>query len=179
VSVSDSDIRRIPRSPISASEWRDNVSEEKWRQWNRSSRRHENVSSDRRRPRTRGAQPPPIVQSGPGVDTNVYEGNVNLLSSAQLGLDAVVTLKGCHAGLKPAQNPRGHSIAQLIANQLTRPVKAWKVGMFFSPDSTSRYPKGDGPSAEPVYMLPEGGNAVQPCTFMPNQPEPVKCGGAR
>jgi hypothetical protein len=115
----------------------------------------------------------------PGVDTNVYEGDVSLLSNAQLDTDAVITPKGCHAGLKPAQDSRGRSVAQLVANQLARPVKAWRVGMFFSPSLTTRYPQGGGPSAEPVYMLPAEGNAMQPCTFMPNQPEPAKCGGVR
>jgi hypothetical protein len=52
-----------------------------------------------------------------GVDTNVSEGNVHLLSNAQLATGAVITLKGCHAGLQPVWNARGHSIAQLIANQ--------------------------------------------------------------
>jgi hypothetical protein len=53
--------------------------------------------------------------------------------------------------------------------------------MFFTPNPTTRY-SGDKkilPAAEPMYTFPEGGQGVQPCTFMPNQPEPVKCGGVR
>jgi hypothetical protein len=92
-----------------------------------------------------------------------------------------VTLRACEAGRRPKG---GHSIAQLIANQLKVPVYAWKPGMFFSLNmtATGASPEQTGittstiiPPGTPVYLLPWGGTAVLPCKFMPGQDEPVQC----
>jgi hypothetical protein len=116
-------------------------------------------------------------QSG-GTDTNVSALNVATLSSANLGSNATITLNACNAGLRPIRGA-GHSIAQLLANQLNKPVYAWKVGMFFSEDPSARFPKKPDPQNKPIYMIPLGGTGVIPCTFTPNQPEPQKCGGVK
>jgi len=114
------------------------------------------------------------VGQAPGADTNVAAYNVNTLSNAQLSTDTSLVLKTCRAGLAPAG---GHSIAQLLANQLNRGVYAWKVGAFFSHSSSATLPQGMPSETKPMYLLPMGGNTVAPCLFKPNQPEPQHCGG--
>ena len=115
---------------------------------------------------------------GSGVNTNVSALNVNLLSNAQIPQGVTLTLNACNAGLPPIRGG-GHSIAQLVANQLNRTVYAWKVGMFFSQDPTARFPKKPDPQSTPIYMIPLGGNSVAACVFTPNQPEPQHCGGLK
>ncbi len=115
---------------------------------------------------------------GQGVDTNVSALNVSMLSNSQLGQNIRITLNGCNAGLPPIVGT-GHSIAQLIANRLNRPVLAWKVGMFFANDLTARFPKKLDPQSNVIYMLPDGGSGVAACTFTPNQAEPQHCGGVK
>lgn len=113
-----------------------------------------------------------------GVDTNVSALNVNKLSNLQLASNIRITLNACNAGLRPIYGG-GHSIAQLIANQLNRPVLAWKIGMFFANDLTTRFPKKLDPQSSVLYMVPLGGSSIAPCTFTPNQPEPNNCGGVK
>ena len=115
---------------------------------------------------------------GAGVDTNVSALNVSTLSNSQLGQNVRITLNACNAGLPPIRGG-GHSIAQLIANQLNRPVLAWKVGTFFANDLTTRFPKKLNPQSNLIYMVPTGGSDIAPCTFTPNQPEPQHCGGVK
>jgi len=117
------------------------------------------------------------VGQGQGVDTNVSALNVNTLSNAQLGNNAAITLKTCRAGSKSSSG--GPSIAQLLANQLNRGVYAWKVGAFFSQNPNATIPNGMPPQTSPMYLLPLGGSGVAPCAFIPNQPEPQRCGGEK
>jgi hypothetical protein len=52
--------------------------------------------------------------------------------------------------------------------------------MYFTPDPSIRPGKDTVMQpVKPIYTFPEGGPGVQPCTFMPNQAEPAKCGGVR
>ncbi len=86
--------------------------------------------------------------------------NVRLLSNAQLGPRATITLNACQAG---AGGP--NSIAKLIANQLQRRVYAPVLGMYFSTDPNTKAPNGEGlpqvPDNPPVYMIQEYGNPLK------------------
>jgi hypothetical protein len=117
------------------------------------------------------------VGQGQGVDTNVSALNVSTLSNSELGNNAAITLKTCRAGSKSSSG--GPSIAQLLANQLNRGVYAWKVGAFFSQNPNATIPNGMPPQTSPMYLLPLGGSGVAPCAFIPNQPEPQRCGGEK
>lgn len=93
---------------------------------------------------------------------NLYAQNVNLISGTQLGTEAIVTINACNSG-KGGRN----SIAQLIANQLNRKVKAYPVGMFFSKNPNRRSSVGPKENLNngPIYMLPEQGASA--ITFCP------------
>ena len=118
------------------------------------------------------------VGQGKGRDTNVSALNVADLSNTQLSNNTSIVLKTCHAGLPPISGG-GHSIAQLLANQLNRGVYAWKVGFFFSHSPNATAPHGMPSETQPMYFFPEGGSSIAPCTFLPNQPEPQHCGGEK
>jgi len=118
------------------------------------------------------------VGQGQGQDTNVSFLNYTSLSSVQLSSNTAIILKTCHAGLPPIRGG-GHSIAQLLANQLNRGVYAWKVGFFFSHNPNATAPHGMPSETQPMYFFPEGGSNIAPCAFLPNQPEPQKCGGEK
>jgi len=119
------------------------------------------------------------VGQNQGIRTNVSALDVSTLTNNNLGQNATIKLYSCNVGLRPIVGP-GHSIAQLIANQLGRNVFAWKVGLFFSSTPNATMPKYPDPTKDPlyngnIYMLPVGGSL--PCLFQPNQPEPQNCGG--
>jgi hypothetical protein len=118
------------------------------------------------------------VGQGTGRDTNVSALNVTDLSNTQLSNNTSIVLKTCHAGLPPISGG-GHSIAQLLANQLNRGVYAWKVGFFFSHNPNAMAPHGMPSETQPIYFFPEGGSSIAPCAFLPNQPEPQHCGGEK
>lgn len=120
---------------------------------------------------------------GTGSDTNISVSNYQQLTNTNLAQNVTLTLNACNAGLQPLHGT-GHSIAQLLANQLGRTVYAWKTGLFFSARPNVPAPAFNDPTKDPVYlqngtiyMLPW--NGVQACAFTPNQPEPKHCGGER
>jgi hypothetical protein len=101
-----------------------------------------------------------------GVNTNITEANVGLLSNAQLAPSAEITLHACYAGYGSGR----YSIAQRIANRLPKTVKAPTAGSFFSRDPNSRATGGTAPPLpsplpKPVYLLQDGG--VPFATFRP------------
>jgi hypothetical protein len=99
----------------------------------------------------------------PGDSNNISILTVNQLSNANLGASVTITLNACHAGYgRP-------SIAQLIANQLKRPVFAYPVDMYFSSDPTPRHFRFgmQAPNGVPTYMVPNG-DGMQPTQFMPH-----------
>ncbi len=105
-----------------------------------------------------------FVGQDPLVNENVYAGNVNVLSGAQLGPDASVWLNGCDTAVD-AQG--GSSIAQLISNQLNRGVYAYDVGVYFSSYTIANdpYTSGNGrkaPADLPVYAVPVGAPHQKP-----------------
>jgi hypothetical protein len=116
------------------------------------------------------------VGAASGDHTNVSELNVSQLSNAKLGPNVTIVLRACNAALRTPTN--NASIAQLMANQLNRPVQAWMRGLWFTNDLSRRFPRDKeiAPGTSPIYLIPLGGIGVQPCTFMPNQPEPQNCG---
>jgi hypothetical protein len=97
----------------------------------------------------------------PGDANNVSVINVGLPSNANLAPGVTITLNACHAGFGGKS-----SIAQLIANQLKRPVLAYPVDMYFSADPTPRRfsPRMVSPSGVPVYMVPNG-DGILPIRF--------------
>jgi hypothetical protein len=99
----------------------------------------------------------------PGDANNISAINVGQLSNAYLGSAVTITLNACHAGLGGRR-----SIAQLIANQLQRPVLAYPVDMYFSADpAPRRFRKGmTAPTGVPAYMVPNG-DGIQPVRFLP------------
>jgi hypothetical protein len=114
-----------------------------------------------------------FVGQDPVTNENLYSGNVNLLSNAQLGSNAAITLNACDTAITgPGQGP---PIAQVISNQLARGVYGYAVGMYFSSYNAASDPSRTGagknaPSDLPVYMVPEGppGNKPSPIPFVPN-----------
>jgi hypothetical protein len=92
---------------------------------------------------------------------NVSAINVAQLSNVNLGPKVTITLNACHAGYGGRR-----SIAQLIANQMNRPVLAYPVDMYFSSDPTPRRfsPRTVSPAGVPVYMVPNG-DRMQPIRF--------------
>ena len=114
-----------------------------------------------------------FVGQDPDTNDNLYSGNVNVLSNAQLGSNAAITLNACDTGItEPGQGP---PIAQVISNQLGRGVYGYAVGMYFSSYNPASDPSRTGagknaPSDLPVYMVPEGppGNKPSPIPFVPN-----------
>ena len=117
-----------------------------------------------------------------GTTFNLTSQNVADLGTPALGPTVTITIKGCEGGKK---GTNGKSIAQQIANQLKKPVIAWKVGMFFSdnPNATEAdYKKNPNPSystPQKLYLIPHGGAGVKPCVFQPGQHEPTICGGGK
>jgi RHS repeat-associated protein len=115
------------------------------------------------------------VGSGAGADTNVGAYNVGALSGANLGPNASIFLNGCNGATDSATLQNGQylsdtPIAQTISNQLNRGVYAYDTGMFFSnnPQATSSMNAGMISSAQPVFMIPEGGfNYSYPLAFTP------------
>jgi RHS repeat-associated protein len=93
-----------------------------------------------------------------GFYTNLTSQNIGLLSGANLGPNASLRLRSCHAGYG---NP---SIAQSLANQLNRGVYAYDTDLFFSNDPNATYPTTVSPS-QPTYLIPHGG--VPPIPFTP------------
>jgi RHS repeat-associated protein len=94
-----------------------------------------------------------------GFYTNLTSQNVGLLSGANLGPNASLTLRSCHAGYG---NP---SIAQSLANQLNRGVYASDTGFYFSNNPSGPYSSQAPSSNLPIYMVPEG--SMIP--FVPNR----------
>ena len=82
-----------------------------------------------------------------------------MLSNAQLGSNAAITLNACDTGItEPGQGP---PIAQVISNQLGRGVYGYAVGMYFSSYNPASDPSRTGAGKNalsdlPVYMVPEG-----------------------
>jgi RHS repeat-associated protein len=104
------------------------------------------------------------IGEGAGADTNLTFGNVNLLSNAHLGSNAVITLQGCFAG-----SGGDDSIAQAIANQLKRQVKAYPQSTFFARGKCPKYTRpGDrAPSKVPARVCQQGGDG--PLSFYPKK----------
>ena len=97
---------------------------------------------------------------GAGQNTNVTADNVRLLSNAQLGPSATITLSACYAGYGR------NSIAQMIANRLQRRVNAPVAGTFFSINPNATAPSGDNfPNSTPIYMIQESGTPFK--CFLP------------
>ncbi|MDR3740717.1 MAG: RHS repeat-associated core domain-containing protein [Terracidiphilus sp.] len=94
-----------------------------------------------------------------GFYTNLTAQNIGMLSGANLGPHASLTLRSCHAGYG---NP---SIAQSLANQLNRGVYASDTGFYFSNSPTGPY-RSQAPSSNlPIYLVPMG--SLLP--FVPNR----------
>jgi hypothetical protein len=100
-----------------------------------------------------------FLGENPGPGTNLTAQNVGTLSGANLGPNASLSIRACHAGAFGRW-----SIAQSLANQLNRGVYASDTGMFFSNTTTAKFPTSVS-SKLPVYMLPLGG--VPPVAFTP------------
>jgi RHS repeat-associated protein len=100
-----------------------------------------------------------LPPSGP-YQPNLTSDNVGSLSGAQLGPDATITIYGCNAGYGD------NSIAQLIADQLQRPVTAWAGALFFAGASCPVSSAGQkAPGKKPVRMCAE--NRRKPRRFLP------------
>ena len=110
-----------------------------------------------------------FVGQDPVSNENLYSGNVSLLSNAQLGSNATITLNGCDTGTDVSG---GDSIGQLIWNQLKRVVFGYKTGLYFSPLDAAHetmFVRQVGPSDLPTYMVPLGkpGDKPLPRRFPP------------
>ncbi len=103
-----------------------------------------------------------FVGQGAVSNENLYSGNVSLLSNAQLGSNATITLNGCDTGTDVSG---GDSIGQLIWNQLKRVVFGYKTGLYFSPLDAAHetmFVRQVGPSDLPTYMVPLGNQVTNP-----------------
>jgi hypothetical protein len=113
--------------------------------------------------------------------TNIDGSNYYLLGAARtaniLGPNASMEINGCEAGTNVADTYTGRSIsiAQLIADELAIPVKAYNVGMYFSNRDAAHdqnFVRTDNPPETlPMYMIPIGpkGQKPSPITFYPQR----------
>jgi hypothetical protein len=96
---------------------------------------------------------------GHGIESAVFlspdhpltASNMGILSNANLGPNASITLNACNTG----NGSLGTSVAESLSHQLQRPTSGASSGMFFSNNPSAR---GIAPvdASKPVYMVPWG-----------------------
>jgi hypothetical protein len=100
---------------------------------------------------------------GAGASTNITRNNIGTLNignpsdGTKLSTSATIVLWTCHG----AHGGQYWSIASQMAVQLRRYVFAWTVNMFLSQNPNATQATGMPRAGSPLYLLPEGGSAVQ------------------